>query len=45
MSNIKIICDSMNDIPKDMLDKYDIEQIPLTVIFEVKNYKTNSLVI
>ena len=39
MSNIKIICDSMNDIPKDMLDKYDIEQIPLTVIFEGKEYR------
>ena len=27
MSNIKIICDSMNDIPKDIANKYDIELI------------------
>ena len=27
MSNIKIICDSINDIPKDIVDKYDIELI------------------
>lgn len=39
MSNIKIICDSMNDIPKDIADKYDIEILPVTMIFEGKEYK------
>ena len=39
MSNIKIICDSMNDIPKDIADKYDIELIPVTMILEGKEYK------
>lgn len=39
MNNIKIICDSLSDIPKDLLEKYDIEVVPLTVILNGKEYK------
>lgn len=39
MSNIKIICDTMNDVPKNIMDNYDIEILPATIIFEGKEYK------
>ncbi|MGL5314775.1 MAG: DegV family protein [Peptostreptococcaceae bacterium] len=39
MSNIKIICDSMNDVLKEVVDKYDIEVLPVTMIFEGKEYR------
>lgn len=39
MSNIKIICDTMNDVPKNIMDKYDIEILPATIIFEGKEYR------
>lgn len=39
MNNIKIICDSLSDVPKDILEKYDIEVVPLTVILNGKEYK------
>lgn len=39
MNNIKILCDTINDIPKDIISKYDIEIIPTTIIFEGKEYK------
>lgn len=35
---IKIVCDSMSDIPKEMIEKYDIEVVPLTVIFNGVEY-------
>lgn len=39
MSNIKIICDSMNDVLKEVIEKYDIEVLPVTMVFEGKEYK------
>ncbi|MGL6106871.1 DegV family protein [Romboutsia sp.] len=39
MSNIKIICDSMNDVLKEAIEKYNIEVLPVTMIFEGKEYK------
>lgn len=36
MKNIKLICDSLSDIPKDLINKYNIEMVPLTVIFNDK---------
>lgn len=39
MKNLKIICDSLSDIPKELVDKYDIEVVPLTVILDGKEYK------
>lgn len=39
MNNIKIICDSMNDVPKEIMEKYDIEMLPVTMIFEGKEYR------
>ncbi|MGL6105175.1 DegV family protein [Romboutsia sp.] len=39
MRDLKIICDSLSDIPKDLIDKYDIEVVPLTVILDGKEYK------
>ncbi len=39
MENLKIICDSLSDIPKELIDKYDIEVVPLTVILDGKEYK------
>lgn len=38
---IKIICDSLCDIPKEIEDKKYVEVIPLTVIFNGKEYKDN----
>ena len=39
MSNLKIVCDSLSDIPKDLRRKYDIEMVPLTVRFDDKEYR------
>ncbi len=39
MSNIKILCDTMNDIPNNIIENYDIEILPTTIIFEGKEYK------
>ncbi|RDY24113.1 DegV family protein [Romboutsia maritimum] len=39
MSSLKIICDSLSDVPQDLIDKYDIEVVPLTVILDGKEYK------
>ncbi len=39
MNNIKIICDTMNDVPQDVVDKYDIDVLPATIIFNEKEYK------
>lgn len=38
MNNIKIICDSLSDIPSEYINNYDIEIIPLSVIFDGKEY-------
>ena len=35
---IKIICDSMVDVPKEISEKYEIEIVPLTVIFDGVEY-------
>lgn len=39
MSNIKIICDTMNDLSKEIIDKYNIEVIPTLIIFNGKEYR------
>ena len=39
MSKIKIICDSLCDLEKEDLEKYDIECVPLTVILDDKEYR------
>lgn len=39
MNDIKIICDTMNDVPQDIVDKYDIDVLPATIIFNEKEYK------
>lgn len=35
---IKIICDSISDVPKEITEKYDVEVVPLTVIFNGVEY-------
>ena len=35
---IKIICDSMSDVPDIIIEKYDLEIVPLTVIFNGVEY-------
>lgn len=35
---MKIICDTMCDTPKEIIEKYDIEVIPLTIIIDDKEY-------
>lgn len=37
--SIKIVTDSLSDIPKDLIKKFDIEVLPLTVIFEDVEYR------
>ena len=39
MSDIKIVCDSLSDLKKEMREKYDVEMLPLTVIIDGKEYK------
>lgn len=39
MSNLKIICDSLSDIPKILREECDIEMVPLTVRFGEAEYK------
>ncbi len=39
MNNIQIIIDSMIDMPEDILDKYNIIVMPLTIIFGDDEYK------
>lgn len=39
MSDLKIICDSLADIPRNLVKRYDIEVIPLTIIINDVEYK------
>lgn len=39
MNNIKIICDSLSDVNKKYLEKYDIDVVPLTLILDGKEYR------
>lgn len=39
MNEIKIICDSLSDVNKEYLGKYDIDVVPLTVILNEKEYR------
>ncbi|MGI6112975.1 MAG: DegV family protein [Mahellales bacterium] len=39
MGKIKIITDSVSDLPKDLVEKYDIKIIPLKVTFGDKTYR------
>lgn len=39
MGKIQIVIDSMIDMPKDILQKYNIMVVPLTIIFGDKEYK------
>lgn len=36
---IKLICDSLCDIPMELAEKYDIEIVPLTIIIDGKEFK------
>ena len=36
---IKLICDSLCDIPMELAEKYDIEIMPLTIIIDGREYK------
>lgn len=36
---IKLICDSLCDVPKELLENNDIDVIPLTIIIDDKEYK------
>lgn len=35
---MKIICDTMSDVPKEIIDKFNVEVIPLTIIINGKEY-------
>lgn len=35
---IKIICDSISDLPIEIIEKYNVDIVPLTVIFNNKEY-------
>lgn len=39
MSNIKVISDSLSDIPKELIEKYDIGIVPLTIRLDEVDYK------
>ncbi|WP_456276992.1 DegV family protein [Bacillus sp. AK128] len=38
--SIKIITDSSSDLPKDLIEKYDIEIVPLNIQFGEKHFKS-----
>lgn len=35
---IKIVCDGISDLPQEILEKYNVDIVPLTVIFNNKEY-------
>lgn len=35
---MKIICDTMSDVPKEIINEFDIEVIPLTILVDGKEY-------
>ena len=35
---IKILCDSITDLPVEIIDKYNVDVVPLTVIFNENEY-------
>lgn len=35
---IKIICDSMSDVPKELLSKYNVDMLPINIIINEKEY-------
>ena len=39
MNDIKIVCDSLSDVNKEYLQKYDIDVVPLTLILNGKEYR------
>ena len=39
MNDIKIVCDSLSDVNKEYLEKYDIDVVPLTLILNGKEYR------
>ncbi|MBN1298591.1 MAG: DegV family protein [Actinobacteria bacterium] len=43
MSKIAIVTDSTSDIPKDLIQKYNIKVVPLYVNFENENYSDNGI--
>ena len=36
---IKLICDSLCDAPKELIEQYDIDVVPLNIILGDKEYK------
>ena len=39
MNNIKIICETMNDLPDGLEQEYDIQVLPVTIVLDSKEYK------
>ncbi|MGL6107071.1 DegV family protein [Romboutsia sp.] len=35
---MKIICDTMSDVPKEIIDKFKVDVVPLTIIINEKEY-------
>lgn len=42
-TNIKVICDGIANMPKDLAEKYDIEIVPITVRVDEKEYKDTEI--
>lgn len=43
MNKIKIICDGIANMPKELAKEYDIHEVPLTINIDGKEYKSNEL--
>ena len=39
MNDLKIVCDSLADVPENLIKRYDIEVIPLTIRINDVEYK------
>lgn len=40
MKKIKIICESMSDLPDNLQQEYDVELLPINIVFDGKEYKS-----
>lgn len=40
MKKIKIICESMSDLPDNLQQEYDVELLPINIVFDGKEYES-----
>lgn len=43
MKKIKIICDAIADMPKDLINQYDIHEVPVSINIDGNEFKSNEI--